>query len=73
MTDPGPPDRPTCYRCGDALDLAHWATIAASHSDKTDRYRDVSTRICLDCLAGIGLLELTDDPRERSTRRRRRA
>ena len=66
--DTRPPDPEACYRCATSLDDTPWARRFASHREPhADRYVDVEKRICLDCLAGLGLLAFARDRRDRST------
>ena len=59
MTD----DRPTCYRCNTALTNTHQIHLTSTHEgDDTGHYQDVDRRVCLDCLAAIGMLELNKQP-----------
>ena len=54
-------DRPACYRCDASLDNTHRIQLSSTHEGKcTDRFDDVDRRICLDCLAAIGMLEFAD-------------
>lgn len=66
-TATGDSDDTTCYRCGDSLFEAHRIRLSAVHSGSlANRCLDVERRICLDCLAAIGLLEFDRDELDRS-------
>lgn len=53
-----PSNGPACDRCDDSLDGAHSIRLSASHRGPlADRYLDVDRRVCVDCLAAIGMLE----------------
>lgn len=53
---------PACVRCGRGLTERHWIRLVAVHQGTlADRYRDTENRICIDCLAALGLLEFELD------------
>nr|WP_247728619.1 hypothetical protein [Halovivax limisalsi] len=48
-----------CERCGVELKGAHWVRLMACHQGApNERYRDSEMRICVDCLAALGMLEI---------------
>lgn len=69
----GAPHQQDCYRCEAPLDDVCWARISTTHEDDDNRYADVERRICVDCLAGIGLLAFARERRNQSTRSRLRS
>ncbi|AGB16715.1 hypothetical protein Halru_2126 [Halovivax ruber XH-70] len=51
------PDDP-CPRCGVDLERTYWARLRAVHDGRlSDRYRNSEKRLCVDCLAALGMLE----------------
>lgn len=55
-------DEPTpefaCERCEEELTERHWARLIAKHQGElADRYAEGERRICVDCVAALGLLE----------------
>ncbi|WP_247730909.1 hypothetical protein [Halovivax limisalsi] len=51
------PDR-SCERCGQELTPKHSVRLVACHEGaSSDRYRDVETYVCGDCVAALGMLE----------------
>ncbi|WP_254863917.1 hypothetical protein [Halovivax gelatinilyticus] len=60
MTD-RPSAGPVCYRCTDTRRGGRVRLSVTHRRDVRHRYRDVERTICLDCLAAIGLLELSDE------------
>jgi len=50
------PDDP-CERCGADLERVHWARLRAVHDGPSaGHYRNAEKRICVDCVAALGLL-----------------
>lgn len=48
-----------CERCGTELTDEHWVRLRAVHRGQSaDRYADTELRICVDCLAAMGMLDL---------------
>lgn len=48
-----------CERCGAELTDEHWVRLRAVHRGRSaDRYADSEVRICVDCLAAMGMLDL---------------
>ncbi|WP_254863888.1 hypothetical protein [Halovivax gelatinilyticus] len=54
-------DGSACYRCGGTRRGGRVRLSATHRRDVVHRFRDVQRTICLDCLAGIGMLELCED------------
>lgn len=55
--DESRPDDP-CPRCGRDLETTHWASLRAVHGGPLSyRYEDLEKRLCVDCIAAIGMLE----------------
>lgn len=53
-----PSPEPACKRCGVGLTADHWIRLEALHQGTfSDRYRDSERRVCVDCLAAMGMLE----------------
>ncbi|MFC3958167.1 hypothetical protein [Halovivax cerinus] len=51
------PDDP-CPRCGQDLAKTYWAYVRAVHEGPLSyRYADSEKRLCVDCIAAIGMLE----------------
>ncbi|ELZ11095.1 hypothetical protein C479_07298 [Halovivax asiaticus JCM 14624] len=51
------PDDP-CPRCGQDLATTYSASVRAVHEGPlSERYADAERRLCVDCIAAIGLLE----------------
>lgn len=48
-----------CQRCGTKLTDEHWVRLRAVHRGRSaDQYVDSELRICVDCLAALGMLDL---------------
>lgn len=57
----GQSENPPCYRCAELLDGGHWVKLSIVHQNPlVDRFTDVEKRVCLDCVAAIGLLKFED-------------
>lgn len=55
----GPVSQPTCERCGAGLTDEHWVRLRAIHQGTSaDRYRNSEKKVCPDCLAALGMLEM---------------
>ncbi|ELZ12316.1 hypothetical protein C477_23296, partial [Haloterrigena salina JCM 13891] len=47
-----------CPRCGQDLEQTDWAKLRAVHDGPSAAgYRDSEKRMCVDCLAALGMLE----------------
>lgn len=58
----GPSAGPACERCGVVLTETDWVRLKAIHQGtSSERYRDSEKRVCVDCLAAIGMLEIETD------------
>lgn len=59
-------DPQACARCEGAVDHdVHWAEVQVTHHGaEADRYRDLSRKLCADCVAAIGLLALPLEERD---------
>ncbi|MFC3959721.1 hypothetical protein [Halovivax cerinus] len=58
--EPGPDD--PCPRCGQDLQKTYWAYVRTAHEGPLSyRYEDTEKRLCVDCIAAIGMLELAMD------------
>lgn len=60
-------DPHACARCNEPVDHdVHWVSIEVTHHGAAaDRYRDLSRKLCVDCLAAIGLLAFPIEEGER--------
>ncbi len=48
-----------CDRCGTGLTTEHWVCLRAEHRGQlADWYTASEKRICADCLAALGMLDL---------------